>query len=81
VIVQKAILLGALEKIYVSTLFIVKRAVAGMLMAGMPMVKLVFKVDNILYTSRMPISGQVAVVIKADWANIHRRVLMETCII
>jgi len=69
VIVPKAILLGALEKICVSTLFIVERAVAGMPMANMLMVELVFKVNNIPYTSRMPISSQVAGEIKEDWAK------------
>jgi hypothetical protein len=67
VIVQEAILLGALLKICVSASFIIERAVAGMPMAKMPMVELVFRVDNVLHTSRMPISSQVAAEIKKDW--------------
>ena len=66
-IVLKAILLGALQKICMSASFIVERAVDGMPTAEMAIVELVFKVDNKIHTSAMPISQEVASEIKKDW--------------
>jgi hypothetical protein len=63
-IIQKAILLGALQKICVSASF--KLNIEG----DISRIELVFKVNNTRYTSRMPISAAVALEIKTDWERI-----------
>jgi hypothetical protein len=60
VIVLKSILLGAFQNMCVRVIY------AWRVGSGLPMVELAFKVNNKLYTSRMPISYEVAGEIKRD---------------